>query len=96
MVNDLISGFAISGAPHGGLKQSGIGRTHGLLGMQELVCPRYLDVDLMPRMKKLWWYPYAGKYAPMSAFADMIHASGLRHRLSAAIRSLPVLFRLRR
>ena len=71
LVNDLISGFAVSAAPHGGLKQSGIGRTHGRLGMQELVRPRYLDVDLAPRMKKLWWYPYAGNFAPMSAFAEL-------------------------
>ena len=39
LVNDLLSGFAVSAAPHGGLKQSGIGRTHGLLGMQELFAP---------------------------------------------------------
>ncbi|HVJ04261.1 MAG TPA: aldehyde dehydrogenase family protein [Candidatus Saccharimonadales bacterium] len=95
MINDLISGFAISGAPHGGLKLSGIGRTHGLLGMQELVSPRYLDIDLLPRMKKLWWYPYSGKFAPMSAFAGMVHASGIRQRLTAAMRSIPLLLRPR-
>ncbi len=45
LVNDLISGFAVSAAPHGGLKQSGIGRTHGLLGMQEMRSP------LLPRCR---------------------------------------------
>ncbi len=95
MINDLISGFAISGAPHGGLKLSGIGRTHGLLGMQELVSPRYLDVDLLPRMKKLWWYPYAGKFVPMSAFAELVHGSGIRQRLAALLRSIPLLLRPR-
>jgi acyl-CoA reductase-like NAD-dependent aldehyde dehydrogenase len=96
LVNDLLSGFAVSAAPHGGLKKSGIGRTHGRLGMQELVRPCYLDVDLAPRMKKLWWYPYAGNFAPMSAFAESIHASGLRRRLAAALRSLPLLRHPRR
>jgi delta 1-pyrroline-5-carboxylate dehydrogenase len=96
MVNDLISGFAISAAPHGGLKHSGIGRTHGRLGLQELVRPRYLDVDLAPRMKKPWWYPYSGRFVPLSAFADMVYASGLRQRLAAALRSLPALFHPRR
>ena len=95
MVNDLISGFAVSAAPHGGVKKSGYGRTHGLLGMRELVAPLYLDVDLMPRMKKLWWYPYAGSAAPMSAFAELVHAPGLGRRLRAALRSLG-LFRTRR
>jgi acyl-CoA reductase-like NAD-dependent aldehyde dehydrogenase len=95
LVNDLISGFAVSAAPHGGLKKSGIGRTHGLLGMRELVAPIFLDVDRMPRMKKLWWYPYTGTAAPMGAFAELVHAQGIGRRLSAALRSLG-LFRTRR
>ena len=95
LVNDLISGFAVSAAPHGGLKKSGIGRTHGVLGMRELVAPIYLDVDLMPRMKKLWWYPYGGIAAPMSAFTELVHAQGLGRRLSAALRSLPLLLKRR-
>ncbi len=91
LVNDLISGFAVSAAPHGGLKKSGIGRTHGVLGMRELVAPIYLDVDQMPRMKKLWWYPYAGNAEPMGAFTELVHAPGLGRRLSAALRSLGLL-----
>jgi succinate-semialdehyde dehydrogenase/glutarate-semialdehyde dehydrogenase len=96
LVNDVLSGFAVSAAPHGGLKQSGIGRTHGILGMQELVRPVFLDVDLAPRMKKLWWFPYAGMFAPMSAFADFIHASGLRRRLAAFLRTRSLLTHPRR
>jgi succinate-semialdehyde dehydrogenase/glutarate-semialdehyde dehydrogenase len=96
LVNDLITGFAVSAAPHGGLKLSGVGRTHGLLGMQELLRPCYLDVDLAPRMKKLWWYPYAGNFAPMSAFFELIHCAGIRRRLTAALRSLPAFCHPRR
>jgi acyl-CoA reductase-like NAD-dependent aldehyde dehydrogenase len=96
LVNDLLSGFAVSAAPHGGLKNSGFGRTHGRLGMQELVAPRYLDIDLAPRMKKLWWYPYAGSFAPMSAFADFAHASGIGRRLASILRFLPLLKKPRR
>ncbi len=96
LVNDLITGFAVSAAPHGGIKLSGIGRTHGLLGMQELLRPCYLDVDLAPRMKKLWWYPYAGNFAPMSAFFELVHSAGMRRRLAAARRSLPAFSHPRR
>jgi succinate-semialdehyde dehydrogenase/glutarate-semialdehyde dehydrogenase len=96
LINDLISGFAVSAAPHGGIKRSGMGRTHGLLGMQEMLRPCYLDVDLAPRMKKLWWYPYAGNFAPMSAFVDFVHAAGIRRRLTAALRSIPMLGHPRR
>ena len=64
--------------------------------MQELVRPVYLDVDLAPRMKKLWWYPYAGNFVPMSAFAEIVHPAGLFRRLAAALRTLPLLRNPRR
>jgi len=62
MVNDMISGFGISEAPHGGLKQSGIGRTHGEMGLEEMVQAKYIDSDLLPNMKKVWWYGYGARF----------------------------------
>ena len=61
MVNDVISCFGISEAPHGGVKASGVGRTHGRFGLEEMVRVKYLDVDRMPGMKKVWWYGYGEK-----------------------------------
>ena len=58
MINDAISYFAVAEAPHGGCAASGWGRTHGKAGLQELVRPKYIDVDRLPRMKKPWWYRY--------------------------------------
>ena len=92
MVNDLLSGFAISEAPHGGFKDSGIGRTHGLLGMDEMVRVKYLDSDYLPRMKKLWWYGYGPEFAAqMDGFIDLFFARGMGQRLSGALRSLRAL-----
>ena len=62
MINDAISGFGIAEAPHGGFKQSGIGRTHGKLGLAEMVQVKYVDVDLLPRMPKVWWYGYGASF----------------------------------
>ena len=50
----------------------------------------------LPRMKKLWWYPYAGNFAPMSAFAEIVHAPSIGRRLAAALRTLPMLGKPRR
>src|SRR4029077_18354884 len=45
MVNDVISCFGSSEAPHGGVKASGVGRTHGRFGLEEMVRVKYLDTD---------------------------------------------------
>jgi acyl-CoA reductase-like NAD-dependent aldehyde dehydrogenase len=58
MVNDLLSGFAIAEAPHGGCGLSGWGRTHGKAGLQEMVHVKYVDVDRLPKTEKPWWYRY--------------------------------------
>jgi len=88
MLNDMISCFGIAEAPHGGFKQSGIGRTHGELGLQEMVRVKYVDVDRMPRMKKVWWFPYGTRYQrQMGDFADLLFAQTWRTKLKGALRS---------
>jgi len=89
MVNDAISAFAISEAPHGGMLHSGIGRTHGRLGMEEMVRVKYIDSDRLPAMKKLWWYGYGPQFsAQMEGFLDFLFARTLRQRLLGGLRSL--------
>jgi acyl-CoA reductase-like NAD-dependent aldehyde dehydrogenase len=89
MVNDAISAFAISEAPHGGILNSGIGRTHGRFGMEEMVRVKYLDSDHLPAMKKLWWYGYGPAFsAQMEGFLDFLFARGLGQRLLGGLRSL--------
>jgi len=86
MINDAISGFGIAEAPHGGFKQSGIGRTHGKLGLAEMVQVKYVDVDLLPRMPKVWWYGYGAAFQrQMSAFIDMLFGEGLATRIKGAM-----------
>jgi succinate-semialdehyde dehydrogenase/glutarate-semialdehyde dehydrogenase len=92
MVNDMISCFGISEAPHGGMKASGIGRTHGRIGLEEMVRVKYLDVDRMPGMKKVWWYGYGQRFRKqMEGFVDMQFARGMGARLSGALRAAGVL-----
>jgi acyl-CoA reductase-like NAD-dependent aldehyde dehydrogenase len=94
MVNDVVSGFAISEAPHGGLKSSGVGRTHGRFGLEEMVWLKHLDVDLVPRMKKVWWYGYGGMFArQMEGFLDFEFARGLGKRLRGGLRAAGVVMR---
>jgi len=93
MVNDAITSFGISEAPHGGFKQSGIGRTHGKLGLAEMVQVKYVDVDLMPRMKKIWWYGYSAMFQrQMSGFIDMLFG-GMGARVKAVFNAADALRR---
>ena len=88
MVNDVLTCFGISEAPHGGIKASGIGRTHGRFGLEEMVWPKYVDSDRMPRMKKLWWYGYGPAFgAQMGGFIDLLFAKGLIKRLRGGAKS---------
>jgi succinate-semialdehyde dehydrogenase/glutarate-semialdehyde dehydrogenase len=97
MVNDVISCFGISEAPHGGVKASGIGRAHGRFGLEEMVRIKYVDTDLLPQMKKVWWYGYGGNFGrQMEGFLDMMFARNLAQRLRGALRSAGLLRRKER
>ncbi|HEU5401156.1 MAG TPA: aldehyde dehydrogenase family protein [Terriglobales bacterium] len=94
MVNDVVVSFAVPEAPHGGTRVSGIGRTHGLLGMREMLNPKYIATDTIPGMKKVWWYPYGEPFTrQMSAFADLLFTSTSVRRLNAALKSSGSLWR---
>lgn len=57
-INDHLISHAMPEAPWGGFKDSGIGRTHGQLGFEEMTRPQTVISDLVPYVKQnLWWYP---------------------------------------
>jgi acyl-CoA reductase-like NAD-dependent aldehyde dehydrogenase len=94
MVNDAVSCFSISEAPHGGVKASGLGRTHGRWGLEEMTRVKYVDRDLVPGMKKIWWFGYgAGFMGQMEGFLDLLYARPLREKLKAGVRSIGALWR---
>jgi succinate-semialdehyde dehydrogenase/glutarate-semialdehyde dehydrogenase len=94
MVNDAVSSFSISEAPHGGVKSSGLGRTHGRWGLEEMVRVKYVDSDRLPRMKKIWWFGYDRRFADeMENFVDFLFEPSLRAKIKAGMRSAGALWR---
>jgi acyl-CoA reductase-like NAD-dependent aldehyde dehydrogenase len=88
MVNDAVTCFGISEAPHGGVKASGLGRTHGSFGLQEMVWVKYVDSDKLPGLKKVWWYRYGASFArQMEGFADLLFSGSGSTRIMGAMRS---------
>jgi acyl-CoA reductase-like NAD-dependent aldehyde dehydrogenase len=96
MINDVLSGFAISEAPHGGLRASGWGRTHGRFGLEEMVRVKYVDADLLPGVTKLWWFGYGTAFArQMESFCDFLFSRRIARKIRGGLRSLPALLRKR-
>jgi acyl-CoA reductase-like NAD-dependent aldehyde dehydrogenase len=94
MVNDLITCFGTSEAPHGGVKSSGLGRSHGRLGMEEMVRTKYLDIERLPSIPKVWWYGYgAAFYEQMKGFLDLLFSKSLLKRISGGMKATGALFR---
>jgi acyl-CoA reductase-like NAD-dependent aldehyde dehydrogenase len=58
MVNEVVYTHAVAQTPWGGVKQSGYGRTHGHLGLLEMVSAQHIHVNGMPGLADVWWFPY--------------------------------------
>jgi acyl-CoA reductase-like NAD-dependent aldehyde dehydrogenase len=59
-INDHLMSHGLAETPWGGFKNSGIGRTHGAMGFEEMTQPRVVVDDIMPFVKRnMWWHPHS-------------------------------------
>lgn len=65
MVNEVVYTHAIAQTPWGGVKQSGYGRTHGRMGLMELVTPQHIHVNRVAWVADLWWFRYSRQAAEL-------------------------------
>ena len=57
-INDHLFSFGEPTATWGGVKKSGVGRSHSAFGLHELVNVKHVSVDLGNAPAMPWWYPY--------------------------------------
>ncbi|MDB4905925.1 MAG: Succinate-semialdehyde dehydrogenase [Gemmatimonadetes bacterium] len=77
VINDALVAAGLAEVPHGGVKRSGSGRSHGIAGLLECVKTRTLVHETLPGKPQVWWFPYGGALAAgMDAFLSMAHGSG--------------------
>ncbi|MFN0122206.1 MAG: succinic semialdehyde dehydrogenase [Blastocatellia bacterium] len=57
-VNDVIAGFGATDAPSGGLKESGIGKRHGVAGIRRFCHEQVIVTERFGPKRELLWYPY--------------------------------------
>ena len=85
-INDHMISFNEPGAIWGGIKQTGMGRTHGPYGLLEIANVKFVSADFSGKKSRMWWYPYAGaKLEIMEKALAMMHHPRLRGRLAAFV-----------
>jgi acyl-CoA reductase-like NAD-dependent aldehyde dehydrogenase len=84
-VNDHMYSFVEPRAIWGGIKQTGMGRSHGPYGLHELVDIKYVSLDFFRKKSQLWWFPYDRSLAGVLEKAIVLfHGSARRDKLRAA------------
>ena len=84
-LNDHLISHGMAETPWGGFGQSGIGRSHGGLGFEEMTQPRVIVDDLMHRApRNMWWYPHdKSVYEGLKGALVALHGRGFFRRVGA-------------
>jgi len=73
-VNDHMVTFNEPKAIWGGIKQTGMGRTHGPYGLLEITNIKFVCADFTKKRTKQWWYPYSAlKLQIMESALGIMH-----------------------
>ncbi|MBE3124262.1 MAG: aldehyde dehydrogenase family protein [Acidobacteria bacterium] len=83
-VNDHMYSFVEPRAIWGGIKQTGMGRSHGPFGLHELVNIKYVGTDFFRKKSQAWWFPYDRSLEGLMEKAiTVFHGRGFRARAKA-------------
>ena len=84
-INDHMYSFVEPRAIWGGIKQTGMGRSHGPYGLHELVNIKYVGTDYLKKKSQTWWFPYdQGLPEIMEKAITLFHGRGRAAKLRAA------------
>ncbi|HEX2694420.1 MAG TPA: aldehyde dehydrogenase family protein [Acidobacteriota bacterium] len=87
-VNDHMFSFTDPKAIWGGVKKTGVGRSHGPYGLLDISNIKLVSTDFHRRKNQLWWYPYdRAKWSFMRNAIVILH----HRKLGAKLKSLGAL-----
>jgi hypothetical protein len=59
-----------------------------------MVRVKYMDSDLLPRMRKVWWYGYGPEFSrQMEGFVDFLFSRHWGARIGGGVRAMKAYFR---
>lgn len=94
-INDHLMSHGLPETPWGGFKESGIGRTHGELGFQEMTEPQVIVNDVMPYLKRdMWWHPHNKKvYDGIKGVIQFSYGPGIFTRIGGMLNMIKLFVR---
>jgi len=92
-LNDAISIVGMASVPYGGTKTSGLGRMHGLAGLEACVRNTPIVDDRFTHWHQPWWFGYGReRLAQVRAFQRLAHGASLGERLSGVLGTIRLVF----
>ena len=95
-INDHLMSHGLAETSWGGFKESGVGRTHGEMGLMEMVEPQTIINDILPGVKKnIWWHPYSKDlYDGLKSIVYLFYGNSLSMKLKNLLKPLIVIPRM--
>ncbi|MGB1466893.1 MAG: aldehyde dehydrogenase family protein [Alcanivorax nanhaiticus] len=91
-VNDHLYSHGLSETPWGGWKESGIGRTHGPEGLEEMTQAKAINWDILPSKRNIFWYPFdEATYNGLKNALHFVFPKGIGQMISASLKLTPFL-----
>jgi len=85
-VNDHMITFNEPKAIWGGVKQTGMGRTHGPFGLFDITNIKFVSEDFSRNRTKQWWYPYSpAKLRLMETALPLMHHPRRARKITALL-----------
>ena len=94
VINDVALVAGMAEVPHGGVKASGSGRSHGVAGLEECVRTKTVVDDVFRGWRQGWWFGYGPQsLTRIDAYVRLAHGGTLWQRLTGVVGTLKLLFR---
>ncbi len=95
-LNDHLMSHGLAETPWGGFRESGIGRSHGEFGFDEMTEPQVVVTELLPFLRRnLFWHPYSPElYRGLKGLLTALYGRGVLSRLRGLGAVAPILGRM--